>query len=65
LIQGRRSSGCVPGRYFFINDFISASVSGAFCGSLQSTLAMGLLQIWGDHDNFIDDGGWRIDGGGQ
>jgi hypothetical protein len=65
LIHGRRSSGCVPDRYFFIDDFIPAFASGVLCGSLQSILAMGLLQIWGGHDGFLDDGGWRIDGGGR
>jgi hypothetical protein len=45
-IQGRRGSGCVPGRCFFYGGFNPAAVSGVYCGSLQSLLAMGLRQIW-------------------
>jgi hypothetical protein len=45
-IQGRRCSGCVPGRCGFNDGFNPPMVSGVLCDSFQSLLAMGLLQFW-------------------
>lgn len=65
-ILGRRSSGCVPGRCAFIDVFIPSSGTGDYCGSFESNLAMGLLQICGGHDVFFDGGDRRrIDDGGR
>lgn len=52
-IQDRRSSGRVPGRWSFFVVFIPASASGGFCGSSQSFIAMGFLQIWGSLGVFV------------
>jgi hypothetical protein len=60
-IRGRRGSGCIPDRCSSNGDFIPASASGVYCGSLQSFQAMGL-----GHGIFFGVGGRRwIDGGGR
>ena len=46
LIQVRRGPGCVPGRCAFADGFFPPMVTGNYCGSFQSFLAMGFLRIW-------------------
>ena len=46
LIHVRRGPGCVPGRCAFADGFLPPMVTGNYCGSFQSFLAMGLLLIW-------------------
>ena len=46
LIQDRRGSGCVLSQCVFIDGFFLPMVMGNNCGSFQSFLAVGLLQIW-------------------
>jgi len=44
--QDRRGSGCVLSQCVFIDGFFPPMVMGNNCGSFQSFLAVGLLQIW-------------------
>ena len=46
LIQVRRGPGGVPGRCAFADGFLPPMVTGNYCGSFQSFLAMELLRIW-------------------
>ena len=46
-LQGRRGSGCVPGRCFFSVRFILPTVVSVYCGSSQSLIAMELRLAMG------------------
>ena len=59
LIQDWRSSGCIPGRWFFTDDFNPPMVTGDYCSSIQSFLATGVLQIWVISGALGASDGWR------
>ena len=57
-IQGRRSSGRVPGRWIYSVGFTSSTSTSVYCGSFKSFKAMGLQLIRGwRHPPAVADGG--------